>query len=134
MLNNVDHIGIAVKSIDSALAFYKDVLGLELHGVEEVPSQKVRVAFTEIGGVHLEFVEATSDDSPIAKFIEKKGEGFQHIAFAVDDLAGKLAALKEKGIRLIDESPRPGAGGKNIAFIHPKATNGVLVELCEKAE
>ncbi|MHC4663446.1 MAG: methylmalonyl-CoA epimerase [Planctomycetota bacterium] len=134
MLNGVDHIGIAVKSIDGALSFYKEILGLELHGIEEVPTQKVRVAFTEVGGVHLEFVEATADDSPIAKFIEKYGEGFQHLAFAVEDLPGKLAALREKGVRLIDEKPRPGAGGKNIAFIHPKATNGVLVELCEKAE
>ncbi|WP_323053823.1 methylmalonyl-CoA epimerase [Thermoanaerobacter sp. RKWS2] len=128
----MDHIGIAVKSIEEASKFYKDVLGLEITGVEVVEEQKVKTAFIPVGDSEIELLESTSDDGPIAKFIEKRGEGIQHIALQVDDIEKTLEELKQKGIKLIDEVPRYGAGGAKIAFVHPKSTNGVLLELCQR--
>ncbi len=131
-LNKIEHIGIAVRSIDESLKYYEGVLGLKCYAVEEVTEQKVKTAFLKIGDIKLELLEATSDDSPIAKFIEKRGEGVQHIAFAVNEIEKVLSEVKEKGIRLIDEKPRKGAEELNIAFLHPKSTGGVLTEFCEK--
>lgn len=130
----VDHIGIAVRSIDEALSFWQNTLGIECTGVEEVAEQRVKTAFLPLGDTEIELLEATSEDSPVAKFIEKKGEGIHHLALRVDDLEAALAELKEKGIRLIDETPRYGAGGARIAFVHPKATGGILLELSERKE
>lgn len=131
-VKHVDHIGIAVKSIDQASKFYTDVLGLKLHGIETVAEQKVNVAFLPITDSEVELLESTAPDGPVAKFIDSRGEGIQHIAYRVDNIEEALAELKAKGIRLIDEKPRKGAGGAKIAFIHPKETNGVLVEICER--
>lgn len=128
----VDHIGVAVKSIDEALKFWESSLGMKCTGVEEVEEQKVKTAFLPIGDTEIELLEATSDESPIAKFIEKKGEGIHHLAIRVDNLEGALAELKEQGIRLIDETPRYGAGGARIAFVHPKSTGGILLEISER--
>ncbi|MGI6784083.1 MAG: methylmalonyl-CoA epimerase [Aminivibrio sp.] len=128
----VDHIGIAVKSIDEALGFWEATLGIKCTGVEEVEEQKVKTAFLPIGDTEVELLEATSDESPVAKFIEKKGEGIHHLAIRVENLEAALAELKEKGVRLIDETPRYGAGGARIAFVHPKATGGILLELSER--
>lgn len=128
----VDHIGIAVKSIDEALKFWEGTLGIKCHGVEEVAEQKVKTAFLPIEDTEVELLEATSPESPVAKFIEAKGEGIHHLAIRVDNLEAALAEMKEKGVRLIDEKPRLGAGGARIAFIHPKATGGVLLELSER--
>jgi len=128
----IDHIGIAVNSIEERLKFYEETLGLRLEGVETVEAQKVKTAFIPCGDSELELLESTSDDSAVAKFIEKNGEGIQHLAIQVDDIDRALEELKEKGVRLIDETPRIGAGGARIAFIHPKATGGVLLELCER--
>ncbi|ADL08563.1 methylmalonyl-CoA epimerase [Thermosediminibacter oceani] len=128
----IDHIGVAVKSIEEASKIYTELLGLEMHGVEEVAEQKVKVAFIPVGESEVELLESTDPEGPIARFIEKNGEGIQHIAFRVDDIEKALEELKQKGVRLIDEKPRYGAGGAKIAFIHPKATKGVLIELCER--
>lgn len=128
----VDHIGIAVKSIDEALKFWEGTLGIKCHGVEEVADQKVKTAFLPLKDTEVELLEGTSPESPVAKFVEAKGEGIHHLAIRVEDLEAALAELKEKGIRLIDEKPRLGAGGAKIAFIHPKATGGVLLELSER--
>lgn len=128
----IDHIGIAVKNLEESLGFYRDVLGLEVEGVEEVEEQKVKVAFLSVGDTEVELLESTSEDGPIAKFIEKNGEGIQHIAFRVDNIEEAIAHMKEKGLRMIDESPRYGAGGAKIAFVHPKSSNRVLVELSER--
>ena len=131
----VHHLGIAVRSLDAHRAYYETVLGARFEGVEAVPEQGVRVAFYAVGpegaAVRLELLEPTRDDSPVARFLEARGEGLHHVAYAVDDLAGRLAALKAGGVRLIDEAPRSGAHGMAIAFLHPKATGGVLTELCE---
>ena len=128
----IDHIGIAVKSIDEATNLYSDLFGLKHEGSETVAEQKVTTAFFPVGGTEVELLESTSPDGPIAKYIEKKGEGIQHIAFRVENIEEALAELKAKGIQLIDEKPRRGARGAKIAFLHPKSTFGVLVELCEK--
>lgn len=128
----VDHIGIAVKNLDETLKFYTDILGLELGGTEVVEEQKVRVAFLPIGDTEVELLESTSDDGPIAKFIEKNGEGVQHIAFKVDNIEEAIAYMQEKGMKMIDEQPRYGAGGAKIAFVHPKSSNRVLVELSQR--
>jgi len=128
----IDHIGIAVSNLEESLKFYTEVLGLTASGTEVVEEQKVRVAFLPCGDSELELLESTSPDGPIAKFIEKNGEGVQHIAIKVDDIDATLAELKEKGVRLIDEKPRYGAGGARIAFLHPKATKGVLLEISER--
>ena len=128
----IDHIGIAVKSIDESLKLWEATLGIKCHGVEEVVEQKVKTAFLPLKDTEIELLEATSPESPIAKFIETKGEGIHHMAIRVDNLEATLAELKEKGIRLIEEKPRRGAGGAMIAFIHPKATGGILLELSER--
>jgi len=130
-VEKIDHIGIAVESIEKWIGFYKDVLGLEYDGSEEVVEQKVRVAFLKIGESRIELLEPTSDDSPIAKFLEKRGGGIHHIAVKVDDIDAALARHHEVGARLIDNEPRIGAHNMRIAFIHPKASGGVLLELCE---
>jgi methylmalonyl-CoA/ethylmalonyl-CoA epimerase len=132
MIKKVDHIGIAVKSLEDTLPFYTEVLQLPLLGIEEVHSQKVRVAFLQAGETKLELLEPMSEDSTIAMFIEKRGEGIHHVALGVESIEQRIAQMKEKGIRMIDEVPRPGAGGADIAFMHPKSAHGVLVELCEK--
>ena len=131
-LKNIDHIGIAVKSIDEALKFWQDTMGIKCHGVEEVAEQKVKTAFLPVDDTEFELLEGTAEDSPVTKFIEKKGEGIQHIAIRVDNIEEALKELKEKGVRLIDETPRYGAGGAKIAFVHPKASGGVLLELCQR--
>lgn len=131
-LNKIEHIGIAVKSIEESLRYYENVLGLKCYAIEDVKDQKVKTAFLKIGETKLELLEATSNDSPIAKFIEKRGEGIHHIAFDTDDIKQSLNEIKTKGIRLIDETPRKGAEGLEIAFLHPKSTGGVLTEICKK--
>ena len=128
----IDHIGVAVKNIDAALEFWEGTLGVSCHGVEEVAEQKVKTAFLPLKDSEVELLEPTAEDSPVAKFIAKKGEGMHHMALRVDDLEAALAELKAKGVRLIDEKPRRGAGGALIAFIHPAATGGVLLELCQR--
>jgi methylmalonyl-CoA/ethylmalonyl-CoA epimerase len=128
----LDHVGIAVESIDEALKLYSGLLGLDLKGSEVVEDQKVRTAFLPLGDTEIELLEATDPESPIAKFIANKGQGVQHLAFRVDDIDAALDEARAAGIRLIDEKPRYGAGGARIAFLHPKSTNGVLVELCER--
>lgn len=130
----IDHLGIAVNSIEEGKNFWSDVLGLRFEGAETVAEQKVTTAFFPVGESEVELLESTSPDGPVAKYIEKRGQGIQHIAFRVDDIEAALAELKEKGIQLIDEKPRHGAGGAKIAFLHPKATGGVLVELCQRGE
>lgn len=129
MKATLDHIGIAVRDLETALAFYRDALGLEIEGVEEVPSQRVRAQFVSVGGAALELLEATSEHSAIARSIARRGPGLHHITLKVDDVAAVLARLRARGVRLIDEEPRPGAGGSLVAFIHPAAAHGVLVEL-----
>lgn len=128
----VDHVGIAVKDLEAASAVYAELLGVERQGVEEVAEQKVRVAFFPLGESEIELLEPTTDDSPIASFIAKRGPGIHHIAVRVNDLPAALERAREAGIRLIDEEPRSGAGGARIAFVHPKSTGGVLLELCER--
>ena len=129
----LDHIGIAVADLSAALAFYREALGLEVDAPEEVASQRVRAHFVTTGGAALELLEATADDSPIAKYVAKRGPGLHHITLRVDDIAAALAKLKAHGVRLIDESPRPGAHGSLVAFIHPASAHGVLVELMQSA-
>jgi methylmalonyl-CoA epimerase len=133
-IKKIDHIGVAVKSIGEAKKIYEGFLGLKVTELETVAEQKVTTAFLPAGESEIELLESTSPDGAVAKFIDSKGEGMQHIAFAVEDIEGALKELKDKGVRLIDEKPRKGAGGKKIAFIHPKETGGVLIELCEKAK
>jgi len=134
MIKKIDHIGIAVKSLDAQIEYYREVLGLECSGVEEIADQRIKVAMFPLGEVRIELLEPTSTTSPIARFLEKKGEGIHHIAFQVRDLNGQLIKLEEKDIQLIDQEPRMGAGGHKIAFLHPKSTFGVLTELCEHAD
>lgn len=131
-IGKVDHIGIAVKSIDEALKFYEGVLGIECVSQEVVEEQKVKVAFLPVGDTEVELLESTDEDGPVAKFIERKGEGIQHIAYKVDDIEKAIEELKAKGVRMIDEKPRYGAGGAKIAFLHPKSTFGVLIEICQR--
>ena len=131
-LTHIEHIGIAVKNLDESIKFYEDVFGLKCYAIEEVADQKVKTAFFQIGQTKIELLESTDPEGPIGKFIEKRGEGIHHIAFAAKKLEESLIQLKEKGIKLIDEKPRKGAEGLNIAFLHPKFTFGVLTELCEK--
>ena len=128
----VDHIGIAVKDMEQAKKFYTEVLGMAAMGEEVIEQQKVKVCFIPCGDSEVELLESTSPDGPVAKFIEKNGEGMQHLALRVDNIEAALADLKEQGIRLIDETPRYGAGGASIAFVHPKATGGILLELSER--
>ncbi|MGD1018199.1 MAG: methylmalonyl-CoA epimerase [Verrucomicrobiia bacterium] len=131
MIKGIDHVGIAVKSIDEAKKFWVDTLGLKLSRIEEVPGQKVRVAILKAGNTTIELLEPTSPDSPVQRFIEKRGEGLHHLTLATDEIAEQLQKLKSANIALIDEQPRTGAGGSKIAFLHPKSAHGVLVELCE---
>jgi len=128
----IDHLGIAVNSIDDGKNFWSEVMGLKFEGAETVEAQKVTTAFFPVGESEVELLESTSPDGPVAKFIDKKGTGFQHVAFRVANIEEALEELKEKGIQLIDQTPRIGAGGAKIAFLHPKATGGVLVELCQR--
>ncbi len=130
MIQNIDHLGIAVKSLESSKKYYEEALGLVCEKEEEVVSQKVKTAFYNCGGVHLELLEPTADDSPIAKFLEKNGEGIHHIAFKTDNILDQLGKAKDSGIKLIHEVPIEGAGDKLVAFLHPKFTHGVLTEFC----
>lgn len=131
-LKNVDHIGIAVKNLDETIPYYTDILGLTLIKIEEVASEFVRVAFIDAGNVKLELLEPMSNQSAIHTFIENKGEGIHHIAFGVDGIENRMIELREKGIRILNEQPKIGAGGAQVAFLHPKSSYGVLYELCDK--
>jgi len=130
-LTHIEHLGIAVKSLKTAIPYYEEMLGLKCYAVEEVAEQKVKTAFFKIGQTKIELLESTDPEGPVGKFIEKKGEGVHHIAFATENLQESLDTLAEKGLTLIDKSPRKGAEGLNIGFLHPKSTFGVLTELCE---
>ena len=134
MLEGIDHLGIAVKSIEKARYFYENVLGLQCDKIEIVESQKVRTAFFKIGQTHIELLEPTADDSPIAKFIETRGEGIHHISYKTDDIKEQLEKAAGEGCKLIHENPIIGAGGKQVAFLHPKSTHGVLTEFCADPE
>jgi methylmalonyl-CoA/ethylmalonyl-CoA epimerase len=129
---HIEHIGIAVNNLEESIKYYEEVLGLSCYAIEEVQDQKVRTAFFMVGQTKLELLEATSDESPVAKYIEKKGPGIHHIAFAMDDVAVSLNEAADKGVRLIDQTPRAGAEGLQIGFLHPKSTGGVLTEFCGK--
>ena len=131
MIQQIDHLGIAVHNLDASIEYYEKALGLHCHGREEVASQKVKTAFFEAGDVHLELLEPTSDDSPIAKFLAKNGEGIHHIAFRVDNIEGQLKQASDAGVKLIHEVPFEGAANKLVAFLHPKSTQGVLTEFCQ---
>lgn len=134
MLERIDHLGIAVRSLQDSIPYYEKALGLKCEHIEEVASQKVRTAFFHVGETHLELLEPTSPDSPIAKFLEKNPHGgVHHIAFATDNMEGQLAQAREAGCRLVNETPVEGAGGKLVAFLHPKSTHGVLTEFCAPA-
>ncbi len=132
--SHIEHIGIAVRNLNDAIAFYEDVLGLKCYNIEEVEEQKVRTAFFLLGQTKIELLESTDPDGPIGKFIEKRGEGMHHIAFAVENIDEQLVKAEKKGVKLIDSVPRKGAEGLDIAFMHPKSTSGVLIELCEKKQ
>ena len=133
MLKKINHIGIAVKSLEEAIPFYRDSLGMAFGGTEEVADQKVKVAFFGVGESKIELLEPTSEESPIAKFLEKNGPGMHHVAYEVEDLPAALASLEKQGVKLIDTKPRLGAHGTLIAFVHPKSSNGVLTELCQSS-
>ena len=128
---HIEHLGIAVANLEESIKYYEEVLGFKCYSIEEVKDQKVKTAFFKVGQTKIELLESTSPDGPIGKFIEKKGQGIHHLAFAVEGLQETLDEVKEKGVKLIDETPRQGAEGLNIAFLHPKSTHGVLTELCE---
>jgi len=129
---HIEHIAIAVKSLGESIPFYENVFGLKCYSIEEVKEQKVKTAFFKVGQTKIELLEATDPESPVGKFIEKKGEGLHHIAFAVNGIENALNEMETKGVRLIDKKPRKGAEGLDIAFLHPKSTFGVLTEFCEK--
>ncbi len=131
MIKHINHIGIAVNKLDDHIPFYRDVLKLEFHGTEEVAEQKVRVAMFQAGDAKIELLEPLSDESPIAKFIEKKGEGIHHIAYETDNIEQEIASVKGKGLEMIDSTPRTGAHDAKIAFIHPKSSGKVLTEICQ---
>jgi len=130
-ISKIDHIGIAVKDLEAQLAVYRDTLNIEFKGVEEVADQKVKAAFLKIGETNIELLEPTSEESAVAKFLAARGDGFHHLAIGVHGIENVIEELKSKGVRMIDEKPRVGAHGKKIAFLHPKSTGGVLIELCE---
>ena len=130
-LSHIEHIGIAVNNLNEAIPYYENILGLKCYAIEEVKDQKVKTAFFKIGQTKLELLESTSPEGPIAKFIEKRGQGIHHLAFAVDGIENALSEVEEEGIKLIDQQPRKGAEGLDIAFLHPKSTFGVLTEFCE---
>ncbi|MGC9352766.1 MAG: methylmalonyl-CoA epimerase [Mariniphaga sp.] len=131
-VSHIEHIGIAVENIEEAIPFYEKMLGTECYAVEEVKDQKVKTAFFKVGQTKIELLESTDPEGPIGKFIEKKGQGIHHIAYAVDNVDKSLKELEEKGVRLIDKKGRKGAEGLNIGFLHPKSTLGVLTEICSK--
>ncbi len=133
-LSHIEHIGIAVKSIDETKKYYENVLGLECYAIEVVTDQKVKTAFFKVGETKLELLEATDPESPVAKFIQKRGEGIHHIAFATSNVNDALKSVEEKGLRTIDKTARKGAEGLNIGFLHPKSTFGVLTEFCSKED
>jgi methylmalonyl-CoA/ethylmalonyl-CoA epimerase len=130
-IKKIEHIGIAVKNLEDSIKFYEEILGLKCYSVEEIKDQNVKTAFFMVGQTKIELLESTKENSAIAKFIDKKGEGIHHIAFEIDDLSGGLKEIEKKGISLIDKNPRRGAEGLNIAFLHPASSGGVLVELCQ---
>lgn len=130
-LTHIEHIGIAVKDLTESIKYYEEVLGLKCYAIEEVKDQRVKTAFFMLGQTKIELLESTDPEGPIGKFIEKKGEGVHHLAFAVESIESALEELKEKGVQLVDQAPRKGAEGLDIAFLHPKSTRGVLTELCE---
>ncbi len=132
MIQQIDHLGIAVRNLDASVEYYEKALGLHCHGREEVASQKVKTAFFSVGEVHLELLEPTAEDSPIAKFLEKNGEGIHHVAFKVDSVTDQLKQASDAGVRLIHEVPFEGAANKLVAFLHPKSTQGVLTEFCQE--
>jgi len=132
IMKKIEHIGVAVKNLNEAMKIYSESLSLEIEGTEEIKEQKVKVAFIPVGESRIELIESTDPNGPIAKFIERKGEGIHHIALEVDHIEDALQKLKEKGVQLIDEKPRIGAHKMKIAFLHPRSTKGVLLELCEK--
>ena len=134
MIKKIDHIGVAVENLSEAMKLYRESLGLEIEETEEVKEQRVKVAFIPVGESRIELIESTDPNGPIAKFIERSGEGIHHIALEVDHIEDALQKLKERGVQLIDEKPRIGAHGMKIAFLHPRSTKGVLLELCEKQE
>ena len=131
-ISHIEHIGIAVKSIEESIKYYEEVLGLKCYSVEEVADQKVKTAFFQVGDTKIELLESTSPEGPIGKYIDKKGEGIHHIAFAVPNTTEALETAAQKGVQLVDKVSRPGAEGLNIGFLHPRSTHGVLTELCSK--
>jgi methylmalonyl-CoA/ethylmalonyl-CoA epimerase len=131
-ISHIEHIGIAVKNLEESIKYYEDILGLKCYSIEEVREQKVKTAFFLVGQTKIELLETTDSEGPIGKFIEKKGEGIHHLAFAVSGIENTLSEIEAKGVQLIDKTPRKGAEGLDIAFLHPKSTKGVLTELCEK--
>jgi len=134
MMKKINHIGVAVKDLNEASRFYREILGLEIGGIEEIKEQKVKIAFIPLGESRIELLQSTDPSGPIAKFIEKRGEGVHHIALEVERIEETLQKLKERGVQLIDEKPRIGVHGMKIAFLHPRDAKGVLIELCEKRE
>ena len=133
MLNKIDHLGIAVDSLVDSRNLYENILGLECHGLETVLDQQVNIAFFKVGETKIELLESTTTEGPIARHIKARGQGLQHIAYRVADIEVAIQEMKRKGVQMIDEIPRIGAGGARIAFLHPKSTNGILIELCERA-
>ena len=131
MITQISHLGIAVRSLDNQIPFYRDILNLEFHGIEDVPDQQVRVAMFKIGEIRIELLEPTSDESPITKFLKQKGEGMHHIAYETDDIEKEIDKLKKSNVQLIDEIPRPGAKNTSIVFIHPHSSGKVLTEICQ---
>ncbi|MBI5541505.1 MAG: methylmalonyl-CoA epimerase [Bacteroidia bacterium] len=131
-ISHIEHIGIAVSNLKEAISFYEDMLGLKCYSIEEVKDQKVKTAFFMVGKTKIELLESTEADGPIGKFIEKKGQGIHHVAFAVNEIENSLIELETNGVQLIDKTPRKGAEGLDIAFLHPKSTHGVLMEICEE--
>ena len=129
---HIEHIGIAVENLEESIKYYETVLGLKCYAIEEVAEQKVKVAFFQVGDAKIELLESTDPEGPVSKFIEKKGPGVHHIAFAVENVADALKTAEERGVALIDKAPRKGAEGLNIGFLHPKSTHGVLTEFCSK--
>jgi methylmalonyl-CoA epimerase len=132
MIKKIDHIGIAVKSIDEQIPYYRDVLGLEIENIENIESEGVKVCFIRAGDVHIELLEPVRDDSPVKKFLDAKGQGFHHIAFESDDISGMMEKMKANNVQLLSDKPKQGAGGKLICFAHPKSTFSVLTEICQK--
>ncbi|ANQ48311.1 methylmalonyl-CoA epimerase [Flammeovirga yaeyamensis] len=131
-ISHIEHIGVAVENLEESIKYYEEVLGLKCYAIEEVEEQKVKTAFFKVGDTKIELLESTSEDGPIGKFVAKKGPGMHHMAFAVKGIEENLKDAEEKGVRLLDKTPRKGAEGLDIAFLHPKSTHGVLTELCEK--